>query len=140
MTASYGTAVDDILTVFKTAWDTTGYVALYENIGGTLPSGNSDPWARLTVRHNAGNLVSLTGGLSTQRYVREGTLFVQIFVPSGESLSEAYSLAELVSTAYEGETTPNGVWFKNVRVNEVGPDGHWFQVNLLIDFTYDEIK
>jgi hypothetical protein len=87
-----------------------------------------------------GNQASLANDGGRRRWERTGLVTVQIFVPAGEGLSEAYSLAKTVADAYEGTTTASGVWFRNVRVNEVGADGAWFQVNALIEFIYDEIK
>lgn len=139
MSATYAEAVDSILGLFKTAWDVPGHVALYENIAGDVPSGVA-PWARVSLRHLAGNNSSLSGALGVQRYDRAGLLTVQIFVPVGEGLSEAHTLAKIVTDAYEGVATTNGVWFRNSRVNEIGPDGDWFQINVIIDFIYDEIK
>ena len=140
MTATYNQAVDDILDVFKTAWDTTTWKALYPNVGGSLPDDETDPWARVTLQHTDGGQASLTGGLGTTRWGRTGILTVQIFVPTGEGLSEARSLAKIVTDGFEGTSTTNGVWFRNARINEVGPDGDWFQTNVLIDFIYDEVK
>ena len=140
MTATFDQANIDILTIFKTAWDATGFKALYENVAGEPPTTPS-PWARIVLRHTGGNQGSLSGALGTQRWDRNGVLIVQVFVPNGEGLSQAYSLAKIVLDAYEGVSSPlRGVWFRNARINEVGPDGEWFQVNILIDFQYDEIK
>ena len=140
MTATYKQAVDDILGLFKTAWDTTSYIAIYPNVGGEVPSNVENPWARATVQHIDGGQASLSGGLGTQRWERSGIFTVQIFVPSGEGLSEAHILGKLITDIFEGVSTTNGVWFKNVRINEIGPDGEWYNLNVLIDFTYDEVK
>jgi len=141
MTATYAQATDDILGVFKTAWDTTGWDAVYTNVATPQkPPTGSDPWARVTLQHVTGNQASLTGGLGTARYSRAGILTIQIFTPAGEGLLEAHNLAKIITDAFEGTATANGVWFRNARVNEIGPDGDWYQVNVLIDFTYDEVK
>ncbi len=63
-----------------------------------------------------------------------------MFATAGEGLELAYSLAETVVSAFEGTTTERGVEFRNTRLNEIGPDGDWFQINVLADFTYDEVK
>ena len=139
MSATLAEANDAILALFKTAWDTTGFTAVYENVKADIPTGTA-PWSRITLRHAIGGLGALTGALGTSRYDREGFLIVQIFVPLGEGLSEGYSLGKVVLDAFEGQTTTNGVWFRNSRINEVGPDGEWYQFNVTIDFSYDEIK
>jgi hypothetical protein len=120
MSATYETAVDEMLTVIKTAWDT--------------------PWARTSIQHFTGRQSSLTGGLGTTRWARAGTLTVQIFVPRGNGLSLAYQLAKIVGDSLEGGATPSGVWFRNVRLVEAGADGNFEQLNIKADFTYDEVK
>lgn len=139
MTATFQVAKDEILGVFKTAWDTTGHIALYENVAGAVPP-TVAPWARVSLRHLSGRQASLAGGSGKRRYDRDGLITVQIFVPSGEGLLEAYNLAKIVADAFEGAATASQVWFRDVRINEVGPDGSWFQVNVVAGFTYDEIK
>lgn len=139
MTATFAQANDDILTLFKTAWDTTGHLALYENIEGAKPKAQS-PWARLTVRHGPSAQASLAGGTGARRWERQGIITVQIFIPNGQGLSEGYSLGKIVADAFEGKASPLQVWFRNVRVNEIGPSGEWYQFNAIIEFTYDEIK
>ena len=146
MTTTYEEATDEVLTLFKAAWDTTAYATLvdYQNLapsgGVKLPPNAQSAWARVTLRNILGNQASLTGALATSRFDREGLLTVQVFVPAGEGLSEAYQLAKIVADAYEGVASPNGVWFRNVRVNEIGEDGDFYQVNVLVDFSYSEIK
>jgi len=139
MTATFDEANDDILTLFKTAWDTTGFLALYENVVGEKPTAQA-PWARITVRHGTGFQSSLTGGLGKSRFERNGIAAVQIFIPNGEGLSLGYSLSKVVADAFEGKASPKQVWFRNVTINEIGPDEEWFQFNVVIGFTYDEVK
>lgn len=139
MAATFEEARQEILTTFKTAWDTTGHPAYYENIREDLTS-SVEPWARVTLRHVTGNNVSLTGSLGLQRFERTGNLTVQVFVPMGEGLTEGLTLAKVIADAFEGVSTTSGVWFRNTRVNEIGPDGSWFQINVIVDFLYDEVK
>jgi len=140
MSATVDQANSDILTVFKTAWDTTGLTALYENTAGERPSGQVS-WARVSVRHGDANQDAVSGGVSNRRYERSGILTVQIFIPNGEGgLSAGYALGKVLTDAFEGIATPRQVWFRNVRVNEVGPDDEWFQFNFLADFTYTEVR
>lgn len=139
MSATFEQARDEMLAVFKAAWDTTGHYAAYPDRPEEKPKG-ADPWARVTVRHAVGEQGSLANHEGRRRWERRGTLFVQIFTPSGEGLSRSDTLAKIVVDALEGKSTPRGVWFRNTRINEVGPDGDWYQVNVLADFIYDEVK
>lgn len=138
MTATFAEAYGEILTKFKAAWDTTGFDALYPNLAGDPPT-DPAPWARVSISHSPGSQ-TLGDDTTGRRYERYGLLLVQVFVPTGEGLPRALNLAKIITDAFEGATTPSGVWFRNVRVNEVGPDGSWYQVNVIAEFTYDEIK
>ena len=143
MTATFDEANDAILDVFKTAWDTTGHPVAYENVKPVKPFPPTaiSPWARVMVRHTGGMQGSLTGGLGTTRWSRLGLFTAQIFVPNGDGLSLGYSLCKIVTDAFEGvATVSTRVWFRDVRINEIGPDGEWFQFNVIAEFTYDEVK
>ena len=139
MSATHEQANDDILTLFKAAWDATGLPVLFENIAAELPP-ITTAHAKVFLRHGPGRQASLSGALGTQRFDREGIVTVQIFIPTGEGLSEGYRLGKIAADAFEGQATPRQVWFRNVRVNEIGPSGGWYQFNALAEFTYDEIK
>ena len=131
-------AVDEILAIFKTAWDSTGHKAFYEN---TRDSREEDlsPWAEVVVRHAAAQQDTL-GGSGNRSFVRLGALVVTINTPSSSGLSEGYNLANVVTDAYEGVSSPSGIWFRNVRVNELGREGTFFQLNVTVDFEYYELK
>lgn len=139
MSLTYGEAVDEITTIFKTAWDTTGHKAFYESVKLSRNS-NSDPWAVVTLRHAAGFQATLANNEGARTYRRQGDLTIQIFIKIGKGLQEFYNLAKVVSDAYEGSTSPGGVWFRNIRINEVGRDGEFHHNNVKLDFEYDEIK
>jgi hypothetical protein len=124
----------------KDAWDTTGYKMIWDDNPGTIPT-TMVPWARSTLIHVTGFQATLTDGSGRKRFRRTGFLTVQIFTPTGEGLSSADILAKLISDAFEGQSSPLGVWFRDVKTNEVGSDdGNWYQTNVVIDFEYDEVK
>ena len=131
-------AADDILKLLKAVWDPTGYTLFYEDTRDQRDEDQS-PWAVVVVRHAAGQQDSL-GGVGNRSFLRLGVVIVTIHTPSGSGLSTAYALAKVVADAYEGVSSQNGVWFRNVRINELGRDGSFFQTNVLIDFEYTEIK
>lgn len=139
MTATYSEARDEIFSVIKTAWDTTGFLMAWPDKDFEKPTGR-DPWARTTLRHTDGNQSTLANHNGLQRFKRDGVLTIQIFTPIGEGLSRSYDLSKIISDALEGTTTTKGVWFRNVRLNEIGSDAPWFQVNVNSDFSYEELK
>ncbi len=139
MSLTYDQAVDEILVMLKASWDTTGYPVIYENVAADQPS-TITPYLVVTLRHATGEQASLANDNGVKRFRRDGLCVAQIRVPAGEGLSNAYSLAKIVGDAFEGKASPGGIWFRDIRINEVGPDGEWFQINTLFNFTYDEVK
>ena len=142
MSATYEQAADDMLAVFRDAWAPTGWPVDYPNIkpDTTIPPDTPIPWARVNIVHGSGGQTALAGADGSRRFDRGGVLIAQIFVPTGEGAARSQQLQKLVSDAYEGQATPRHIWFRNVRVNEVGPSDGWWQVNVIAEFTYDEIK
>jgi hypothetical protein len=66
---------------------------------------------------------------------------VQIFTFYGKGGSLSDDLATIAKNAFEGVTTsPGRVIFRDVRSQEIGQEGQWFQTNVLADFEYDEIR
>lgn len=148
MTLTFAQARDEILTLFKTAWDAgaSGVEVVYDDTPTDKPSAaqlaneNATAWARVTLRHSIGRQASLSGAQAVRRWEREGTLFVQIFTSYGTGLQTADTLAKVAVDALEGATTPGGVWFRDVSFREVGIDGPWYQTNVVATFQYDEVK
>jgi hypothetical protein len=139
MSLTYQQAKDEILAVFKTAWDTTGYPVHYQDVRKQRDR-DEEPWAVVTLQHSAGFQSTLSGAQGARTFTRLGFLTTQVFVPVGKGLQESYELAKVVSDAFEGTATPGGVWFRNVRLNEVGRDGEFYQLNVIVEFSYDEVK
>lgn len=131
-------AVDDILDLFKAAWDATGHEVLYEQTRDQRDTSTS-PWAVVLVRHEDGFQDTL-GGQGNSSFIRLGSIQVDIHIPSATGLPVGYQLAKVVADAYEGVTSPNGVWFRRVRVNEMGRDGSFFILKVLANFEYYETK
>lgn len=88
----------------------------------------------------AGSGPPTLGGVGHRSFGRFGTAIARVFTPTGKGLSEGYALAKSISDVYEGVSTPNGVWFRNVRTQEIGKEGSFFEMQVLIEFQYDEIK
>jgi hypothetical protein len=140
MSLTYLQAVDAMQAKMKTAWDLTTHPLFYQNVAGgarALPE-PIGPWARMFIEHLQGFQATL-GGPNFRRFRRRGNIIVQIFVPSGEGLSEAYTLGKVVTDAFEGQDV-SGIWFRNAKINEIGPDGNFFMITATVDFEYDEIR
>jgi hypothetical protein len=143
---SITTARDDILTLFSTAWNagppSQGIAVLYDDSIGIKPKSGQPllPWVRAVVRHLSGGQASLSNFNGVSRYRRSGIFTVQVFTPYGGGLSLSDSLVSVIVNAFEGKASTNGVWFRQIRVNEIGQEGVWYQTNVLINFEYDEVK
>lgn len=139
MSISFNDAKDQILTVFKTAWDTTGCPALYPDTPGDPPT-SATVWARATLRHATGRQASLSGPINgCVRYERTGIVIIQVFAPVGDGSTAAYDAAQTVVRGFE-DARGLDTWFRNVRINEVGTKGAFEQINVLADFTYDDMR
>lgn len=144
-----GQAREEILSLFKAAWDagdeSDGVLVLYDNDSRDPPAAQATdlaatPFARVSVRHSDGGQSSLADESGIRRFARSGTIFVQVFTGRGIGLALSDALVATAIGAFEGERTAGGVWFRNVRAQEIGPDGAWHQVNVLAEFEYDELR
>ena len=137
-------AIDEVFATFKTVWDTTGYDAIYPNLGQDAPADSASPiapapFARLRVRHFPGDQ-ALSG--RPRLYTRTFTLTVEIRVPNGVGAKPAYDLAHAVVAHFEdeGRTESGCVWLRNARVQEIGEDGAWWLIWAQVDAVYDELR
>lgn len=135
MTLTYKQAVDDINKMFD---DVFPNEVFWESVQKDKPV-IDDPWASAVIRHAIGRQDTL-GGVGNRSFLRGGTFIAGIYAHGGNGLSIAYELARVSANAYEGKSSPNGVWFRDVRIQEIGRDGDWFQVNMLAEFEYYETK
>lgn len=146
---TYDEARDEMFAMLKIAWD-AGAGAI---VSGAVPSilwqgqeygppALTAAYARATVHHNTGRQTSLTGEGGQRRFTRYGIVFIQIFVPVSfkNPLTIASKLGKVALDAYEGRSSPGGIWFRNARLNEIGPADGWEQVNVVAEFQYDEVK
>lgn len=144
----FTTARDEIQGLFWAAWQALAPAAN----GGQLPAvqwqgveadppAADKPFARVTVRHGTGRQGTF-GQTGARRFVRPGIVTVQVFAPisKGGGLTLAQTLAIIARNAYEGVGTASGIWFRNARTQEIGVSGAWFQINVTLDFEYEEMR
>lgn len=129
-------ARDIIFGVLVAAWN-PAYPVLWDDITGSVPNADT-PWARAIVRHTFGRQTSLSGEVGARKFTSSGVLFVQVFAPVGQGSTLAYQTAELVANAYRDAKLE--VWFRNTRINEVGASGAFEQINVVSDFSYDNVR
>ncbi len=137
---------DEILLHFTTKWNAGTPpipLLLYDDKHRDLPTDAS--YARIIVKHNLFPQVTIGGtvanGGNGVRFRRFGIVTVQVFEISGDGLSSSDILVDLAVDAFEGEKTGlDLVEFRDVRANEIGQDGPWFQTNVIAEFVYDRVK
>lgn len=107
---------------------------------GDLPKAHK-AWARVNIQHTQSDQKSL-GAPGTRRFERWGYVTAQIFTPlsEGQGLSLSEQLVIIARNAFEGNSTPSGVWFRKVTAKEIGVDGPWWNTNVIASFCYDEIR
>jgi len=135
-------ARDAILDHFTTEWNAQASPPelRYDDRTQDLPSGDVS-WARVSVLHNTGRQNTM-GETGNRRFRKTGIVTVQIFTPFGDGLTESDILVKVAVDAFEGKSTGGGdtVDFTNVRSQEIGRDGYWYQTNVLAEFDYDAVK
>lgn len=142
---TYAEARRAMLDVFKARWDAD---APGVN-GGVLPPVRYDAsgrpgdltaaWARVTVKHSGASQGALSSAVGDRLWERRGIIVVQVFttLDAGGGLVLSDALANVAKNAFEGAST-SSLWFRNVRLTEIGADGPWFQVNVTADFEYTD--
>lgn len=129
-------AVDEMCAVFQVAWTDTGYTAIWDDLPGSVPK-TQDAWARVTVQHNNGGQETL-GAIGSRYFKQTGFVTVQIFAPVGDGRTEGLLLANVVIRAYS--RAHGTVWYSNPRIVDAGTDGAFTQTNVLINFSYSDLR
>lgn len=142
MTSTPDQAIDEMLTVFKTAWDSnllsTGISVVYEGVAKEIPNG-SDPWVYVSVQHSDGGEANLFGSDTTRRYRNLGFLVFSIYTPFGDGLDLADNLAQVITDTFMG-STPHSVTYITASPTYVGQVGSWYMTNTIVEFRYDTIR
>ena len=140
--STFVAARDEILTVFKTAWDAQAAPippVVWGDVEGDPPR-DATAWAWARVLHQTSDQATL-GESGSRRFRRLGLVIITIYTKAGDGLVFSDFYSKLVVDAFEGKTSASGsVWFRNVRLNEFGQDGDWHVSTVMADFEYDEVK
>lgn len=130
---TFDEARDLMLKVFNDVW--TPRAVAWTDVPG-------DPseaiWARPVVRHAVGRQGSLADDTGQIRYERRGILWIQIFAPIGDGSTSGYAAAQEVVNAYQAAKLD--VWFRNVRLEEMGNDRAGERFDVKADFEYEDVR
>lgn len=94
---------------------------------------------RAFIKHGDGDQDTL-GGAGHRRFSRAGVVMVQVMTPHGDGFTLSDVLGTVARNAFEGVSTPNGVWFRKASVKEIGKTGGYQQVNVTANFEYTETR
>lgn len=146
---TFDSARDEIFGLFRTYWSAqtpalnSGQAIRVEwpGVDSQTPPPADKPWARIIARHVTSRQATF-GPSGERRFTRPGLVTVQIFTPvsAGGGLSLAEKCAIIARDAFEGRGTASGIWFRNARIQEGGQDGTWQQMNVTVEFLYDELR
>lgn len=139
MSATYEQAQDEMLELLRGSLP-ADFPVHYQNVNTefVVPTDDTE-WARVMIRTATARTASLGNHNGRRRYEREGTLWIQLFTPAGIGLSRVYALAKILTDAFQAVRPRRCVAFRNVRMNEIGASGNFYQINVLADFSYDEV-
>ena len=130
---NYDTAIKTIRAFFATAWGNTTPVA-YDDVSFTPPP---QTYVRFNISHFDGFQASI-GSPTNNRHRRVGLINAQVFQPQGQASKDARLKADLIVSAFLGKDV-SGITFYDVQAKEIGNDGSYYQINVLIYFRYDHI-
>lgn len=140
---SFTAARKSITKFFATGWDDETPVA-YDDVEFGIPEiDDADPaastWVRLQIQHFDAYQASV-GSPGSNKFRRNGLITAQIFAAEKQAALDALAKGDMIVSLFQGKSRFEGVIFSNVRLKEIGPDGEgWFQVNVKIDFEFDDL-
>lgn len=103
----------------------------YDNIEFVPTLGS--PWCRFTVLHGEGRHAAVNG-----LYRNSGIVIVQIFTPIETGDALALGIADDVAGIFRGWRS-GALLFGAPSLQRVGPDGGWYQLNVSIPYSSDQI-
>lgn len=142
-------AVNEILERFATAWAVTNFQVIYPDVALTplqvaLIDGKDEsilePWARITIRTASRSQGAFGSGGDARRWDEVGVLLVEIYTPTGSGFQQARTLGKIVQDAFEGVSTPNGVWFSEGSFSPNGSEGVWSRITYSVKWEFHEYR
>lgn len=126
-------AKDEVLTAFFTAWSLQAIppVVYFDGLPDPARPLPGHPWAQVVIRHVSGRRVTF----QPSHFEHTGIVTIAVY---GIDRDDGQTRAEVARDAFEGQCTPGGVWFRDVKVVEVGADDAWYHWNVLAEFRWEE--
>jgi hypothetical protein len=148
MIETHDQAFDEMNTMLLDAWEgdaeTYGIPIVWGNIapdkqGDADLFDNPHPYLRVETIHEASRTASLRGRSGARREYT-GSLIALLHIQADKGSVHALPLISVAADAFTGTKSPGGVWFRNPRINSIGPQGTWYVTALTVTFIYDLIR
>lgn len=116
-------------------------IITWEGRGGDSGPSIEQPYIHFSAKHNEQPQGSLSDDEGNKLWAASGLIVIQCKGPlaPGNGFEVAERMAIIARNAYRGKQTPDCIWFRNPRIQEVGADSGWFIFNTFIEFEYDEV-
>lgn len=145
MIATMDQADEEMAELFRLAWEIgKGYKTDWPN-QKTVDHLGSDTWARWSLDYVGGRQRTFAKK-GSRKFEKVGLIYMLIHTPLGKGLASARVASEVAIAAYEGERTPGGVTFRNVRIESEGHgrgsggNKSWWETLVAAEFTYEHLR
>ena len=131
MTTEYRVVKNDVRTAFVAALAGSGNSAvpvIYDNDPTVIDEDHEALWIRMNIRFAASRQVTMPFGWRTW-----GSIIAQLFERIGLGESSVMGLADDIVEAFK-TVTIDGIVYRVPRVETIGRDATWWQVNVICPF------
>lgn len=151
MNLTYPQALDEMFTLFRTAWNANttaiaGYIpeTRWPDVEETTKPDKDKFWCRVSTQNfkeQQATLSDCVGVPGKKRFNTVGRIYVQLFCPKslGNSKELGDKLAVVARDAFRGKQSPGGVWFRDTTISNLSPEALFYRINVTSDFNFDEI-
>lgn len=133
-------AKDLMLTLVKSVTDAQSLSVAWEDVDTNTTDQIPDAgtkWCRVSVRHRAGEAVSLSSPSGKRKHHETGFLLVEVFTPCGDGSVANDTIVQAFMTALRTRSSLNQlVWYTGVRGQEQGQVDGWYKTNVVAEFHY----
>lgn len=143
-------ARDSMALILRDAWAVADWAALglaepppiiWQGRGADAKPDLDGPYIIWMAKHASMPQSGFSNEIGEVKYSSVGVIVIQCKAPllPGNGFEVAEQMAIIARNAYRGKQTPDCIWFRNARIEEVGPDAGWYLFNTFVEFDYDEV-
>lgn len=136
-----GEVSDALLTGFEAYWSGTGEpMAMLYGPNRDVPAARLTEFVRLDVQHTASGRSEISDSSRFSHVRRLGQFVASIYVRRGDGVVRSHELLDLVA-AYGERFAEGEIWFRDAQLITLGVvEGGWYAHNVVIAFTYDDLR